>query len=487
VYLRTGTRVYHHWVLSWVFEKETLGCNIYTVTHDQPGHEDVLGYCGEDIYRQWYTGPLCVETAETAGQCRGLTLYDYGEIDERLKTTIRLPLPEVEIGIVNCQPWQNCRENPRIQFVGYEPLRNHRIESVQIEYADHTGLVCWRTDRCTVAMPQTNPIGTNVTVYVTSSYGDESEDLVFRLRNMPDADGTYLFQLLNTSFDNIAPPESVAWGIFPELDTTFVPWLDEITAPGELATQHDYAFLAGRYILRGDVDISSCIYGGVFSNGAATQCGIEQARELIYSVQNQSDDLILSAARRTRIPPRIIKGVIAQESQFWPHWYINGEYGLGMLTDEGMEMMLTWNPVAYLELCVPLYGEDICAAGYDELGKMFGNYPQDLLRGKAMEAIGTDEEFYRIAQTIVGAAAQSGRVVYNVTHKDPYEILSYQDMWKITLGVYNSGVGCMYHALAKTWDPEIGHLNWGGISENFIGDCQNAADYPADVLYNGVP
>jgi hypothetical protein len=336
-------------------------------------------------------------------------------------------------------------------------------------------------------MPQTGHEGTNVIVYVTSSYGDESEDLIFRLRNLPISEETFLFQLLNTSYDNIAPPESVAWGIFPELDTSSIPWLQHISTSEELATQHDYALLAGRYILRGDVDISSCIYGGVLANGAATQCGIEQAREVIYPAQNQFDSLILDAGSRTRIPPRIIKGVIGQESQFWPYWYLNGEFGLGMLTDEGMEMMLTWNPVAFLELCVPLFGDAICAAGYDELGKRHGTYAQDLLRGLALEAVGTDAEHRLIAQTIVGAAAQSSQVVYNVTRKEPYEILSYEDMWKITLAVYNSGVGCMYHALTKTWDPDIGRLNWGNISENFVGDCQNAADYPADVLYNGVP
>jgi hypothetical protein len=211
VYLRTGTRVYHHWALSWFFEEEIFGCNIYTVTHDQPGHEDVLGYCGSDIYQQWHTGPLCVETPANIGQCRGLTLIDYGEIEERLKTTIRLPFPTVEIGIVNCQPWQNCRESARIQFIGSEPLKNHRIESVHVEYANHTGLVCWRTDRCTVEMPQTGHEGTNVIVYVTSSYGDESEDLIFRLRKLPISEETFLFELLNTSYDNIAPPESVAW------------------------------------------------------------------------------------------------------------------------------------------------------------------------------------------------------------------------------------------------------------------------------------
>jgi hypothetical protein len=476
-------------VLSRVLEEETIECRIYTVTHAQPGHEDVLAYCGRDIYQQWVDGPLCIEPIENLGwgQCSGLTLHDYGEIEERLKTTIRLPLAEVQIEIINCPAWENCLEPPEIMFVGVEPLQNHQIESVHVEYADHTGLVCWRTDRCGVAMPQTNADGTDVTVFVRSSYGDESVDHTFRLRNMLQDDGTYLFQLLNTAYDKLAPPESVAWGIFPDLDTSIVPWLQINLTPEELATYHDYSLLAGRYILRGDIDISSCIYGGLLENGAATPCGIEQARDVVHQAQNQYDELILPAAQLSRIPPRIIKGVIAQESQFWPYWYINGEYGLGMITDEGIEMMLIWNPVAFLDICIPVFGEDICASGYDDLGRKYGDYPQDLLRGMAMEAIGSDEEFSRIAQTIVGAAAQSGKVVSNVTRKEPYEILSYQDMWKISLGVYNSGVGCMFHALNNTWDPTLDHLDWGSISENLIGDCQNAADYPADVLFKGTP
>ncbi|MEN8240814.1 MAG: hypothetical protein ABFS17_02745 [Chloroflexota bacterium] len=481
VYLRTSTRVYHHWMLTEAAE-EPIECHIYTISHEEPGHEDILGFCGIEIYQQWLEFPICKSEKDEFGKCTGLTLHNIGAIEERLKTTIWLPLAEVDVEMVVCQPWEPCESVPELLITGYEPLQNHQIESMHIEYGDRTGLVCWRTDECQLSLPETGLNGTDVIIYVRSSYGDQSNEINFRLRNMVLADGLTLYQTLHTEFDFLAPPESIAWGVFPDIDLIDAPWLALVNSTEELTTSHDYALLAGRYIIRGDIDISECVYGGLLVGGAANQCGMELAQDLVYSRQNEYDQFILAASQKSRIPPRIIKGVIGQESQFWTDWYINGEYGLGMITDEGIEMMLTWNPVAFLELCIPEFGADDCAWGYHSLG----DYPQDYMRGLAMSAIGTDNEVNLIAQTITGAAAQAGQIVRNVTRREPYEVLSYQDMWKISLGVYNGGAGCLYNAIDDAWD-EDGRLSWGGISENLIGDCQYSADYPNVVLFKGVP
>lgn len=481
VYLRTSTRVYHHWLLT-TAGFDQIECHIYTVDHNPPGHEDVLGFCGPETYQLWLTSSLCEVEGTSRGTCKGLTLHDIEEIDQRLKTTIWLPAAEVYYEFLECEPWGICNGPPGLKVSGYEPLRNQRIESVHVEYGNFTGLVCWRTTECLVSLPETNQQGMNVNVFVRSSFGDASETDLFRLRLLRLPDGQYQFEVLGTEWDYLAPPESIAWGIFPELNDDLYPWLFRSQNAADLATRHDYSLLAGRYILRGDINVSSCTFGGLSANGGATQCGMEQARELVIETQNSYDGLILEAANRTGVPPRILKGIIAQESQFWPDWYFNGEYGLGMLTDEGMEMMLTWNLPAFLELCIPEFGAVDCAWGYDSLG----TYPQDYLRGLALSAVGTDQEIYRIAQTLIGAAAQSGQLVRNVTRLEPYQALSYQDMWKLTMAVYNSGAGCLYYAMDDAWD-DFGRLTWGGISERLIGDCQNAADYPNDVLFNGVP
>jgi hypothetical protein len=462
--------------------EEPVECHIYTVGHDEPGHEDVLGFCGERIYLQWVEFPVCKASKEEYGKCTGLTLHDIGAIEERLKTTIWLPLAEVSVEMIGCQPWSICESSPELLITGEEPLKNHSIESVHVEYADQTGLVCWRTDTCQVSLPETGINGTDVIIYVKSSYGDQSKEEQFRVRIQVQPGGQYLYQTLHTAYDYLAPPESIAWGIFPDIDTEGVPWLEMVNVPEDMVTDHDYSYLAGKYILRGDVDISDCVYGGLLSSGAATQCGLEQAKGLVFEQQNSYNQSIVNAALRSRIPPRIIKGVISQESQFWPEWYISGEYGLGMITDEGVDMMLTWNPAAFLELCIPEFGKNDCAWGYDSLAE----YPQDYLRGLALGAVGTENEIYLIAQTITGAAAQAGQLVRNVTRREPYEVLSYQDMWRIALGVYHGGAGCLYNAIDDAWDEE-NRLNWGGISENLIGDCQYSADYPNEVFFKGVP
>ncbi len=97
-----------------------------------------------------------------------------------------------------------------------------------------------------------------------------------------------------------------------------VHWLTRPETVEELASNRPLYLLAGRLILNGIADASSCPNNGLLPNGAANACGLEQARYQVYLWQNRFDTSIFHASRKTNVPAYLLKGVFALESQFWP-------------------------------------------------------------------------------------------------------------------------------------------------------------------------
>ena len=321
----------HHWMLTRLDEQK-VNCNIYMSSTGEPADREVLGFCGMQVYHQWLGG-VCKQTNDRETPCEGLTLHYIGPIEEELDVSIKLPGAVAYSDLVNCAPWGTCAEQPKLVFKGLEPLATHQISLVHIEFEDGQEFVC-ADQTCLVTLPFTTADGMEATYYVSSSYGDDSLKTTFQYRNVGLGDGTYLFQLIGSEWDFYVPVGAAHWGFFPELDIHLTPWLDEVRSPDELYTTQDYAFLAGVYILRGDVSASDCSDGGLLFNGAASACGIERAREQVIEAQNRFDHQILTAANNNQIPPKLLKGLIGQESQFWNGWVIKGEYGYGQMTDE---------------------------------------------------------------------------------------------------------------------------------------------------------
>lgn len=464
------TTVYHHWMLTNA-EAPKVSCHIYMAVIGEPADGEVLGYCGFSVYLLWQQG-VCKQIPDREGPCTGLTLHYIGPIQDQLKVSIKLPGTLAYSRLSNCGPWGICTDHPRMVFGGYEPLNNHEIVRVTIRLEDGQEFICAGRE-CSLDMPFTEANGIEVSYYATSSYGDDSLIEKFKMRNIILADGTYLFQLLNTPWDNQIPAASAYWEFFPSLDIQNIEWLRDIRSAGELQTSHDYALLAGVLILRGDVSAANCPDGGLLPNMAASTCGLEAAREEVIRIQNRFDQQILEAAQHSRIPAKLLKGVIGQESQFWNGWVIEGEYGYGMMTDEGADLLLTYDIRTFLNLCIPAYGERTCAWGYTNLAE----YPRAYLRGLALQDLRTDKEFELIANTLAAAAGQAGQIVRNVTDQDPGEVLSYRELWQISAALYHGGGGCVGTAIEDAWDAEA-NLNWGIISEYLVGDCQLIASYP---------
>ena len=77
---------------------------------------------------------------------------------------------------------------------------------------------------------------------------------------------------------------------------------------------------------------------------AANGCGMDAARGEISKWQNQWDADIYAAAADRRIPARLLKRMIAVESQFWPLFSNeNGETGLLQVSPNGADVMLRYD------------------------------------------------------------------------------------------------------------------------------------------------
>lgn len=472
------TEVYHEWML--LSAEENITCYIYMVTLDKPTDKDILGFCGYYIYQLWLIQQDCVGTG---GDCTDLRLYYIDPIEEQLRVSIYLPGPLAHVETVNCPAWGECDQYPLLSFSGFEPINTESIVSAHIEFVDLDIEIECENIPCVIDIPLTQEDGTEVNFYVTSSYGDKSQRQTFKVRNIALSEGKYLVELLGPAWWSQVPAELKYWEFFPPLSTDNLTWAADVSTAAELATNHDYTLLAGNLILRGSVSAANCADGGLLSNGAASPCGMEAARVQTQLIQNSFDQYLLDAARIANIPPKILKGVIGQESQFWHSWVIEGEYGYGMMTDKGVDMLLTYDTRFFLDLCTPVYGLADCAWGYSNLGE----FPRAYLRGLALSTyIGTDQEFELVARTIAAATGQAGQIVRNVTKKEPGDVVSYKEMWLISLAIYHGGGGCVGVA-AQEANDNLMPLTWANISEFLVGDCQYIATYPYLVLRYAEP
>jgi hypothetical protein len=261
-------------------------------------------------------------------------------------------------------------------------------------------------------------------------------------------------------------------------------WLKPAGEDMDLNTTNRYDLLSGKLLSSGLVDGSSCPAGGLNPDGSPNACGLNVTRELTITWQNLYDPVILAAAQSNNLPPKVIKAMIAVESQFWPGanstW---GEIGLGQMTEFGADLVLTWRPEYYQGICRQAFGNDGCKTGY----LFIDSSTQRLLRGLVLKEIdatcanclgGVDIERGELAvrvlaETLNASCSQSARVVGLATGKLPSSLMSYEDYWRLVLANYHAGAGCVYQALRNTGNPN----SWSSIASNFSRGCASGAEY----------
>ncbi len=286
-----------------------------------------------------------------------------------------------------------------------------------------------------------------------------------------------------------------------EVASKSIDWLSSPSGFEGLASNQPLVFLAGHLIANGVADASECPAGGLLESGAANQCGLEKARYQVYLWQNRFDPIIFSVSQKTNVPPYLLKGLFAQETQFWPRVTQNnawdfGEYGMGQLNEKGVDTLLVWSGDFYDRFCPTILSKETCRRAYINLP----SNQQAMLRGAVIGLVRADcstcslgldipkaENSIRVfADTILANRSQVMQVIRNATGLSSNLGVSNQDMWRFTLVNYHAGPGCLYSALGATRLAGK-KLNWKNVSGNLEPGCEDAVDYVANISNVSVP
>ncbi|HSM24338.1 MAG TPA: hypothetical protein VK856_05695 [Anaerolineaceae bacterium] len=453
-------------------------CNIYVAHENYPNGDEIRSYCGDDLLVTWLTTPACEEAlfGKDVSECEGVYIGYLGKSFQSVKELVELPQVDLKVEMVNCEAGGWCNERAILRFVAEEPLTDHRITSVTVKIG--TSEKKCDDSVCELRMPITNEAGVEVEYWAISDYGDESERETFTLRNVPDLGkgDMYRFDLLGDGIDVNTPAGTKLWSLFPVLNHPDRDTLEQPASYLDLSTENRFLYLAGKLILTGIVDGKSCAGFGLINNNTANPCGEDLAFNDVMAWQNQYDQEIYNTAIKYRVPARLIKGIIAQETQFWPYPVSDKEYGLGRITENGADMLLIWNNDRYLEACLSLLAAETCAAGYSNLDA--GD--RSLLRGLVLSEIGTENEIDLLGATFLASATQVTQMVKNITELPVNEVSTYEEMWKISVANYHSGSGCVGTAMQTAWSNGD-NMYWDSIYPNLLGDCMGAVDYVESV------
>jgi len=215
----------------------------------------------------------------------------------------------------------------------------------------------------------------------------------------------------------------------------------------------------------------------------------------VVAWQNIFNEAIYQTALETRVPARLLKGMFAQESQFWPGSKYGFEYGLGHLTRSGADTTLSWSPELYGEVCRGTLNTDCHRSGsyFDYLTEEY--YDRDTLLGETLERINPDcpqctggVDRMKVAASVrvfgwslLAHCRQASQVIYNATGHIPLAVTDYPTLWRLGLYTYNSGAGCLYETLVGAWTPgEI--LSWEQFAGSAVETCRYGVGYVERVL-----
>jgi hypothetical protein len=291
---------------------------------------------------------------------------------------------------------------------------------------------------------------------------------------------------------DLIAPCSVAYGAAPS--QPIPTWLQVDATPSDLATQNRYELLVGHLLKTGIVNGSSCPSRGMNTDGSPNGCGLNVAQTEMVNWQNRYDATILAAAQASNVPPRLMKAVIAVESQFWPapNW-IKGEIGLGQMTEFGADLLLSQRSGFYRQVCTQALSNEECTQAYPFLA----DANRAMLRGLVLRSLdatcvscqggidpGKGEQAVKVlAETMAASCTQSARTIQIATGKSPSSLMSYEDFWRFTLANYHSGSGCMYRALRNAGNP----TSWSVIAAGLPNGCSSGSIYVRRVEENIKP
>jgi hypothetical protein len=281
--------------------------------------------------------------------------------------------------------------------------------------------------------------------------------------------------------------------------------------PYQINTKKTLHYLATQLLLTGIVDASDCPAGGL-SIGLdwPTACGLERAASKMIEWQNQYDDYIWLVSRDDGIPPKILKTLIEVESQFWPgnqRFYLD-EYGLGQVSQLGMDVLLRRDPVLYLKFCSLVLSS--CTTPYVSLDPT----QQAMIRGAVLSSMdatcptcpnGLDlskakESVLLVGKLLEANCQQVETILDEVIAPDPDAdaatataavatiaaggntgSTTYEDLWRFTLSSYHNGSSCLRDAILTVRKANL-PVTWENVSEELT--CRGGADYVDGFMGN---
>ena len=479
------------WQLAYWSNYDTA-CTILLDEDRTPTNEEIQRACGDALYQTWLTTPLCENTYgsdPSKAACTGVFLRRVGQqtvvdsYEAALAELQQKNLSQIRFDVtnINCDPGELCVDKPQILLIAHGPENDSMIRTVHIRIGTFEG-AC-DGNACQMKLPASDEAGAWLEYWAMDSDGNQSNHFWIKFRAVPLQNGgqtVYRYDVLGDAFPDEGAYGSDVWYIFPAVGTEMDPLLEKVPTAEYLVTKHKLRLLAAKLINFGKADTSMCQNYGLNLDGTPNGCGEEQTALAVYEYQNRYDLLIYDAAKRQKVPARLVKGLIAQESQFWPGSSDNPyEYGLGCITESGTDMLLRWNSAYYLKICTNAYplNRDSCYSGFSGLDEK----KQIALRGVVISKVGTDEEIEMLAAAIRGSVYQVNQIVANATGETASAVSTYEDMWKFTIANYYSGSGCLYNAMTQVNSYGM-KLTWENVRRYMTGKCALADQY-VDRVY----
>ena len=485
--------VHQWWIIR--YDDGRAMCEIF-VDHDgNPSDKEIFESCGQELFLRWSLSKVC--TTDVDANCERMYIQWMGTDTIEKQIEITYPLPKVGVSLTGCAPGlavNSCLDQPTMTFRAEELFPGEEISKITVEWGMKT--VTCDGGVCTVEMPTTGEEGVEIGFWAVSTLGDTSDVFLARVRAVKVDDETTVngvswhADLLSKQRSD-GPPGgcSLIWDTLPPLDGT----PDWLVTPGNqevLSSDVPFTLLAGRLIDQGIVDASACDGGGLLSSQVANNCGLAMARNAVSDWQNSFDSMIFNAALRTGVPAQLMKNLFAHESQFWPAGFVGDndviEVGLGQLTENGADTVLLWNPAFYTQFCPQVLDKNTCDQGYGNLASGEKNLLTGALLTKSNAfcetcayQVSLDKAGFSVdvfAEALLANCEQTSRVVSYATNKSPGDIMSYEDLWRITLANYNGGPGCLNAALKYADENDIA-LTWDNLKQVFPSYCQGAVKY----------
>ncbi len=492
------------WLLRW--SDNELVCQVYADHEGLPEGSEVLEYCGQERFKEWMaTGPCLGVSANNITACPGLYIHYIASKKKQRTVIVDLPEESVWVTMVGCspKPMNNfCTNIPSLLLIAEEPLPNQYPLAVHGTIGGES-FTC-SGPICNVPLRPTSPDGAIVDFWADSSYGDSTKQYHAKIRVLDNTAGGntqpgYYVDILTSQWRGNESISSCSdcWQAFPAAGQA-ENWLTNPSQESDLQTDDPLIYLAGRLIASGAVKASECPNNGLLSNGWANACGLQKSREMVKTWQNRYDDQIIQASKTTGIPSRLLKNLLAQESQFWPGAIFDRdiqEYGVGRLTELGSDTLLLMNSSFYNQFCPLVLDKTICEKGYIYLA----DENRTMLRGALAFSVRTDcptcpggldlayvdFNIKLVAQMLEAACEQTGLIVTDVTGKSPGDAAGYEDLWRFTLTSYHAGPGCLMNALNSTIQAQQ-PLRWENVSSHLEPACRSAINFIERVANPGV-